>query len=134
MFESINEPHIINIERKNTNSSHTNDFAVWFPVNPIVPPSFMARVRNINFSPVMCCEQPLSMYHDLCFSFLLKHIFNINNYRLRYPYLYKSFRLSSERFILLLCLVLEVKWLMFIQDFRAPFGLDSHEATIVFLI
>ena len=90
--------------------------SVWFHPNPIIPPSFM--VRNINFSPVMCREQPLSRYHDLCFSFLLKHICSINNFRLRYPYLYGSFMVSPEGFSLLLCLLLEVTWLMFIQDSR----------------
>jgi len=29
---------------------------VWLPPNPTVPPSFIVRVRKIDFSPVMCRE------------------------------------------------------------------------------
>jgi len=47
---------------------------VWLLPNPTVPPSFIVRVRNIYFSPVMCHEQPLSRYHDLWSSFTLRHI------------------------------------------------------------
>lgn len=93
-------------------------FPIWFPPNATVPPSFMVRVRNIKFSPVMCREHPLFRYHDLWFSFPIKHICSINNLRLRYPYLFGSFMVSSEGFSLLLCLVPEVMWLMFIQDSR----------------
>jgi len=70
----------------------------WFPPNPTVPPSFIVRVRNKNFSPVMCREKPLSKYHDFSFSVPLKHICSIKNFRLRYLYLYGSFRVSIEKF------------------------------------
>jgi len=94
-------------------------FPVWFPPNPIVPPSFIVRVRNIDYSPVMCHEQLFSRYHDFSFSIPLKYICSIKNFRLRYLYLYGSFRVSTESFnLLLLCLVLEVKWLMFIKYLR----------------
>jgi len=92
---------------------------VWFPPVPTVPPSFIVRVRNIDLSHVMCHEQPLFRYHDFSFSIPLKHICDIKNFRLMYPNLYGSFRVSTESFtLLLLCLVLEVKWLLFIQYFR----------------
>jgi len=90
-----------------------------FPPNPTVPLSFIVRVRNKDSSPVMCCEQPLSRYHDFSFSIPLKHICSIKNFKLTYPYLYGSFRVSTESFtFLLVCLVLEVKWLLFIQYLR----------------
>ena len=92
---------------------------VWLPPNPIVPPSFIVRVRNIDFSLVICREKPLSRYHDLCSSFTLRHIYNIHNFRFRYPYLYGSFGVSTGSFtLLLLCLLLEVKWLLFTQYLR----------------
>ena len=72
----------------------------WLPPNFTFPPSFIARVRNIDFSPVMCLEHPLSRYHDLCFSFALRHICNIDTFRFRYPLLCGSFGVSTGRFTL----------------------------------
>jgi len=46
----------------------------WLPPNFTFPPSFIVRVRNIKFSPIVCLGQPLSRYHDFCFSFALRHI------------------------------------------------------------
>jgi len=46
----------------------------WLPPNFTFPPSFIVRVRNIDFSPVICLEQPLSRYHNFYFSFALRHI------------------------------------------------------------
>jgi len=49
-------------------------FPTSLPPNFTFPPSFIVRVRNIDFSPVICLEKPLSRDHDLCFSFALRHI------------------------------------------------------------
>ena len=81
---------------------------VWFPPNPIVPPSFMVRVRNKDLSPVMCRKQPLSRYQDFCFSLPFRHTCNINNVCLRYPYLCGSFWVSPRSLELSLCLLSEV--------------------------
>ncbi|RHN52290.1 hypothetical protein MtrunA17_Chr6g0478921 [Medicago truncatula] len=59
-------------------------FPVWLPPNFTSPPSFIVRVRNKAFSPVMCHEHPLSRYHDLCFSLALKHTCSFNQFRFRY--------------------------------------------------
>jgi len=109
---------------------------VWFPPNPTVPPSFIVRVRNIDFSPVMFCEQPLSRYYDFSFSFLLS--------------IYASSRISdlgTHIFMGPLGLVLKVLLLFFcalclkLSGFCSfntlgltLYGFESHEATIVFLL
>jgi len=49
----------------------------WLPPNFTFPPSFIVRVRNIDLSPVICLEQPLSRYHDFCFSFAFIHFCSI---------------------------------------------------------
>ena len=97
---------------------------VWFSPNPIVPPSFMVRVRNKDLSPVMCREQPLSRYQDFCCLSPFRHTCNINNVFLRYPYHCGSSWVSPRSFELLLCSLSEVVLLCLLPDFR--FRTFSH--------
>ena len=46
------------------------------------------RNWNIDFSSIMCCEQPLARYHDWCFFPTIKEVCNKSYFVLRYP---KSF-------------------------------------------
>ena len=91
---------------------------VWFPPNPTVPPSFMVRVRNIDLSPVMCREQPLSRYQDFCFSLPFRHTCNINNVWLRYPYFCGSSWVSPRSLEFSLCSLSEIILLCLLPDFR----------------
>src|SRR4030042_4900961 len=75
-------------------------FPFWCPPKPQEPPSFMLRVWNIDLSPVICREHPLSRYQECCFVLPCRHTFNINNFSFRYPYIYGSFLVSSGRFLL----------------------------------
>jgi len=105
----------------------------WLPPNFTFPPSFIARVRNIDFSPVMCLEHPLSRYHDLCFSFALRHICSIDNFRFRYPLVYASFGLVLEGLLFTsctLCCELDCFWLTNTLGLT-PFHFGFQEATIV---
>jgi len=91
---------------------------VWFPRNPTVPPSFMVRVRNKDFSPVVCREQPLSRYQDFCFSLPFRHTCNINYVCLRCPYLFRSSWVSPRSFEFSLCSLSEIVLPCLLLDFR----------------
>ena len=73
-------------------------FPNWLPPNFTFPSSFIVRDRNIDFSRVMCLEQPLSRYHDFCFDLAFRQICSIENFRFRYP-------LCNALFYILLILV-----------------------------
>jgi len=92
--------------------------SVWFPPNPTVPLSFMVRVRNKDQSPVMCHEQPLSMYQDFCFSLPFRHTCNINYVCFRYPYLCGSSWVSSRSVERSLCSLSEVVLPCLLPDSR----------------
>ena len=91
---------------------------IWIPPNPTVPPSFMVRVRNINLSPIMCREQPLSRYQDFCFSLLFRHTCNINYVCLRYPYLCGSSWVSPRSVELSWCFLSEIVLPCLLLDYR----------------
>ena len=78
----------------------------------------MVRVRNIDLSPVMCREKPLSRYQDFCFSLPFRHTCNIDNVWLRYPYFCGSSWVSSRYFEFTLCSVSEIVLLCLLPDFR----------------
>ena len=107
----------------------------WHPPNPTVIPSFIVRVRNIEFSHVMCRRNHCPGTMISTFPFLL----SISATKIISD-------LGTHIFMGPLCLVL--KGLFFLCALRLnlyglwsfktlglkPFGLKSHEATIVFLL
>src|SRR4030065_1539050 len=90
-------------------------FPFWCPPKPTEPPSFMLRVWNINLSPGICREQPLSRYHACCFVLPCRHTCNRNNFIFRYPYLYGSLLVSSGWFLLSQTIVIEATQLSLVQ-------------------
>ena len=78
----------------------------------------MVRVRNIDLSPVMCREQPLSRYQDFCFSLPFRHTCNINYVCLRYPYFCGSSWVSPRSVEFSLCSLSEIVLPCLLPDSR----------------
>ena len=77
-------------------------FPLPMPSKEIVPPSMGFRSRNTNLSSVMCCAHPLSRYQLKPWSFPIEDIYNGNNLRFWYPYLFGCMGISTLRHSFLL--------------------------------
>src|SRR4030065_2814826 len=91
-------------------------FPFWCPPKPTEPPFFMLRVWNIDLSPVICREQPLSRYHEGCFVLPFRHTCNMYNFILRYPYFDGSSWVSSDRSLLFQAVVIKPTHFSFVQN------------------
>ena len=94
----------------------------------------LVRVMNIDFSPVICLEQPLSRYHDLCFSFALRHISTLTISDLGNHVCMGPLRLVLEVLLFFprtLWCKLDSFWSLNTLGLT-PFGFGSQEAATVF--
>src|ERR1051325_4903817 len=114
----------------------------WLPPNFTSPSGLSSSLWNIDLLPVICREHLESRYHDWCFNFTVKDIYNINYFFFRYPYLsgsflvrvskvlfepwfnIKSFRTRSVFYIMCVTITeLFVKWFVCDSHFINRFGL-----------
>ena len=98
MFEPFNKQNIIN-RGMWMNTFRTHSYYSSFFIPSVGDNSTIiggVKHWNINFSPILWCEQPLSRYHDRRWLPTIKDICNMNYYFLRYQNLIGSSCFSLE--------------------------------------